>query len=479
MQGLNGKTGKSTERGISRRRFLGGATSAAAFTVLPRYVLGGTGYTAPSDKLNVAVIGTGGQGMVNIRALLELGDVQVTAVCDVAEQTDYSDFYFGGSGGREPARKLVDEYYAGREASKDYKKCGVYIDFRRMFEKEKGIDAVLVATPDHNHAITTMAAIENGKGVYCEKPLARTVYEARRITEASREAGVATQLGNQGHSDEGIRLTCEWIWDGAIGDVREVYAWTSVGGGAGCRSKMPSERPAVPAGMDWDLWLGPAKKRAYSPLYHPHGWRWWWVFGSDAIGDMGCHNMDPAFMALKLGSPETIEAYCDRVDEETTPQAAIYYYSFAERGGMPAVKVTWYSGGLMPRRPMELEEGRELTGKGNGILFVGDNGKIMCPGWSGNPRIIPESKMREYKLPPRTLPRSKGHHRDWVDGCKGGKPASSNFDYGGPLTEMMLLGTVALRSRGIIHWDGENMKATNCPQAEQYIRPEYHNGWTL
>lgn len=475
------KSTESKNTKISRRDFIGRAAAAtAAFTVVPRYVLGGSGYTAPSEKLNIAVIGTGGQGKHNIRALLQHADVQVMAICDVTEEADYSRFYYGGTAGRGPVKELVDKHYAGQKSTARYKPCACYIDFRRMLEKERSIDAVLVATPDHIHAIAVMAAIKNGKHVYCEKPLTHSIYEARKITEAARQAGVATQMGNQGHSGEGIRLTCEWIWDGAIGDVREVHSWSGTGvDWAGYRIARPREIPPVPAGLNWNLWLGPASKRPYHPAYTPYNWRGWWDFGTGAIGDMACHNMDPAFWALKLGHPTSVEASSTGINPETTPFASIVYYQFPARENMPPVKVTWYGGGIMPPRPEELEPGRELTGGSNGILFVGDKGKIMCAGWGGNPRLIPETKMRAYKLPPRTIHRSKGHHRDWINACKGGKPASSNFDYAGPMTEVILLGNVALRTGKKLLWDGPNMKATNVPQADKYIRPEYHNGWTL
>jgi len=471
----------SKDTRVSRRDFLSdAAATTAAFTIIPRYVLGGTGYTAPSEKLNIAIIGTGGQGIHNIKGLLEHSDVQVMAVCDVNEQDDYSRFYYGGTAGRKPALELVENHYAGKKSTAEYKRCACYIDFRKMLEKEKGIDAVLVATPDHIHAIATMAAIKSGKHVYCEKPLTHSIYEARKITEAAHEAGVATQMGNQGHSDEGIRLTCEWIWDGAIGEVREVHSWSRTGvDWGGYRTERPKETPPVPSGLDWDLWLGPAPKRPYHPAYAPYNWRGWWDFGTGAIGDMACHNMDPAFWALKLGHPISVEANSTGVNPETTPLASLVYYQFPAREGMPPVKVSWYGGGIMPPRPDELEPGRELVGSGNGILFVGDKGKIMCAGWGGSPRLIPETKMKAYKLPPKTLARSKGHHRDWIDACKGGEAASSNFDYAGPMTEDILLGNVALRTGEKLFWDGPNMKATNVPQADAYIRPEYHNGWTL
>ncbi|MGB2864400.1 MAG: Gfo/Idh/MocA family oxidoreductase [Sedimentisphaerales bacterium] len=472
---------KSKNAKISRRQFIGSAAATtAAFTVVPRYVLGGSGNTPPSEKLNIAIIGTGGQGTQNIKGLLGHADVQIIAICDVNEQSDYSRFYYGGVAGRKPARELIEKHYTDQKSTGSYKGCASYVDFRRMFEEEKGIDAVLVATPDHIHATASMAAIKNGKHVYCEKPLTHSIHEARKITEAARQAKVATQMGNQGHSGEGIRLTVEWIQDGAIGDVREVHSWSHTGAGWADNFKArPKETPPVPSGLDWDLWLGPTARRPYHPAYAPYNWRGWWDFGTGANGDMACHNMDPAFWALELGHPINVEASSSGINPETTPSTSTIHYQFGARKNMPPVKMTWYGGGLMPPRPEELEPGRELTGGGNGILFVGDKGKIMCPGWGGNPRIIPETRMKAYKRPPKTLARSKGHHRDWIDACKGGKPASSNFDYAGPMTEVVLLGNVALRAGKKLAWDGLNMKATNAPEADRYIRPDYHNNWTL
>jgi len=475
------KTDKSKTTRISRRDFIGGAVAAStAFTVVPRHVLGRSGHTPPSEMVNIAIIGTGGQGLHNMRALLGQADARIIAICDVNEESDYSRFYYRGTAGRGPALKLVEKRYADRKAAGQYKGCACYIDFRKMFEKEKAVDAVLVATPDHVHAIAAMAAIKNGKHVYCEKPLTHSVYEARKITEAARQAKVATQMGNHGHSGEGIRLTVEWIRDGAIGDIREVHSWSHTGGGwAEGRTDRPKEKPPVPAGLDWDLWIGPAKHRPYHIAYAPYNWRGWWDFGTGAHGDMACHNIDPAFWALELGHPLSVEASSSGINSETTPVASIIHWKFAARRNMPPVRVTWYGGGLMPPRPEELEPGRQWTRNGNGILFVGDKGKIMCPGWGGNPRIIPETKMKAYKRPAKTLARSNGHHRDWLDACKGGKPASSNFDYAGHMTEVILLGNVALRTGKKLTWDGPNMKATNAPEADKYIRPEYHNGWKL
>ena len=464
---------------LSRRGFLQTAGMAAtAFTIVPRRVLGGPGYTAPSDSLNVAIIGAGGQGIQNLRELLEQPDVRIPAVCDVAETVDYSRFYYGGLGGRLPAIEIAERRQAEKNSGGGAFRCAGYSDFRRMFEQEKTLDAVLVATPDHIHAVAVMAAIRSGKHVYCEKPLAHSVWEIRRITEEAAAAGVATQMGNQGHSGEGIRLTVEWLRAGAIGPVREVHSWSTGDEAPSCRTGRPLDTPPVPQGMDWNLWIGPAPYRPYHPVYAPFTWRDWWDFGTDIIGDMGCHNMDPAFWALDLGAPKSVHARIVPADHEMTPYASTVHYEFSGRGDRPPVRMTWYSM-LMPPRPEELESGRDLTGDGNGILFIGDKGKIMCGGWGGSPRLIPESRMKTFERPPKTLARSNGHHRDWIDACKGGPPASSNFQVTGPMAETVLLGAAAIRSKKYLEWDSANMKVTNCSDADRFIRHEYQNGWTL
>jgi predicted dehydrogenase len=469
---------KSEGNMISRRGFLTRAAgTAVGFTILPRYVLGGSGFTSPSEKLNIAVIGAGNQGTNNLKGLLQFSDVQIIAICDVAEQAA-----FAGRAviGRNPALRIVENQYADKEQTKNYAKCAGFVDFREMFDKQKGIDAVLIATPDHNHAIATMWAIKNKKHVYCEKPLTHNIYEARKITETAREAGIVTQMGNQGHSGEGIRLTVEWIRDGVIGDIREVHSWSHNLGRFDDNTTRPKEQPPVPQGLNWDLWLGPKPNRPFHPAYHPGLWRGWWDFGNSTIGDMACHNMDPAFWALDLGHPESVEASSTEFNDETAPLGAIYYYQFGARGKMPPVRVIWYSGGVLPPKPEELEEQRNLTGGGNGILFIGDKGKIMCDGWGGTPQIVPHSKMKEYKQPQKTIPRVGGDHlRNWIDSCKKGTKACSDFSYSGPMTEAVLLGNVALRTGKKIYWDAQNMTATNAPQAQQFINPAYENGWTL
>jgi predicted dehydrogenase len=466
-------------KGTSRRDFLQRTGAGAlAFSIVPRYVLGGNGYRAPSDKLNVAMIGAGGQGMQNLRNLLQEEDVQIIALADTTEWGDYSASYHRVPGGRQPGIEAVKKRYESDPATADYPACGVYVDFRHMLDKEKQIDAVVVSTPDHTHAVAGLAAIHRGKHVYMEKPVARTIYEVRKLTEAARAEGVATQMGHQGHGGEGIRLTREWIQDGAIGPVREVHVWSDGGANRSAYLDSPSGDHAIPKGLDWQLWLGPVKSRPYHPHYTPLGWRQFWDFGTGRLGDMACHNMDPAFFALDLGYPEWVQARCVWGNREKRPFAATVFYQFPARGERPPVKMTWYES-LMPPRPDDLEPGRELTGDGNGILFVGDKGKIMAPGWAGTPRIIPESKMKEYRLPPKTLPRVGGIYRDWINACKNGGRASSDFGYSGPLTEVVLMGVIAMRTGEKLCFDGPNMKVTNSDEADRLVRPEYHNGWTL
>ena len=469
----NGKNMKKSAGKLSRRTFLG--AGATAFTIAPRAVLAQSKDLAPSQKVNLAFIGLGGQGMGNLENFLDSKDTEVVALCDVERGSD--------DGGRRRGRGLkgalglVEEKYASRIKSGTYKGCSTYVDFKEMLDKETSIDAVVVSTPDHTHAVACMAAINKGKHVFCEKPLAHSIYEVRTVTEAARKAGVATQMGNQGHSGEGIRLTVEWIRAGAIGPVHEVHGWTMDGGLSWTdMTERPSETPAPPETLDWDRWIGPAADRPYHPAYAPYNWRGWWDFGSGGIGDMACHNLDPAFWALDLGHPTTIEASSSKLSDETVPAAATYHYEFPARGDMPPLRLSWYDGGVLPPRPKGMGD-RELGF--DGIYFVGEEGVIKCGGWGGTPRIIPESKMKSFKRPKKTIPRTPGHHQDWIDACKKGGKSSADFDYSGPLTEMVLLGNVALRSGERLHWDGEKMKATNTSEAEKYIHPEFRKGWEI
>jgi len=444
----------TTNKRFSRRKFLGGAASTvAAFTIVPRHVLGGPGHTPPSEKLNIAGVGAGGRGAGDIGGC---SSENIVALCDVDE----------------------------KQAAKTYEKfpnAKRFKDFRRMLEKmEKQIDAVIVATPDHVHAPAAMMAIKMKKHVYVEKPLTHSVYETRMLTEAARKYGVATQMGNQGHSGEGTRLICEWIWDGAIGQVREVHAWTDRPGGRWPQGvDRPEEVETVPATLDWDLWLGPAPWRPYNSIYVPFKWRGWWDFGTGALGDMGCHIIDPAFWALKLAAPTSVEAISTPVNDETAPVVSKVDYEFPARGDMPPVKLSWYDGELRPTNPQVLEAGRRMGSRNGGTLFVGDKGMLMCGCYGKSPRLIPETKMKEYKRPEKTIARVKEHHQDWLQACKGGTPACSNFDYSGPLAETVLLGNVAIRAGRKIYWDSKNLRVTNIGEANKYIRRDYREGYTL
>ena len=445
--------------GISRRRFMGTmAGSAAAFTIVPSHVLG---KNPPSSKLNIAAIASGGRARANLNGTKS---ENIVALCDVDERRAASSF-------------------------KEFPNARRYKDFRVMLDDmDKSIDAVLVSTPDHCHAVAAMRAIKMGKHVYCEKPLAHTIHEVRQITEAARKHGVQTQMGNQGHSSEQIRMMCEWINDGAIGKVRQVYAWSSrPSGGAAFAVNMarPKDTPPVPSELDWDLWLGPVQYRPYHPDYLPFKWRGWVHFGTGALGDMGCHILDPVFWALKLGEVDKIEVeattthFVPEIMNETYPVASIVRFKFPARGSMPAVELHWSDGRLRPPRPHDMEIERKIGGEG--ALLIGENGNIMhdSHGASGL-RIVPETKMKAYDLPDKTLPRSQGHHQDWILACKGGKPSSANFNYGGPLTEMALLGVLAIRNQNRkLIWDVKNMRITNDAEADKFVNPPYRDGWTL
>ena len=447
------KTPEQQGRKMSRRDFVvSTAAAAAAFTIVPRHVLGGPGYTPPSDKLNIAGIGVGGMGGNNVR---DCESENIYALCD------------------------VDRKHAA-ETFKKYPKAKKYTDYRKMLEKEKNIDAVIVATPDHTHAVIAMMAMRMGKHAFVQKPLTNTIYEARMLAETARKHKVATQMGNQGHAGEGNRLICEWVADGAIGPVREVHCWTDRPGGRWPQGVgRPEGTPRVPRTLNWDLWLGPALYRPYHPDYVPFQWRGWWDFGTGSLGDMGCHIMDTPVWALNLSHPTSVEAISTPVNSETAPISSVITLRFPARGDMPPVKMTWCDGGLMPPRPDELEEGRRMGDSGGGVLLVGDKGTIMCGTYGRNPRLIPETKMEAYEKPPKTIPRSPGIHEGWIEACKGGQPASSNFDVSGPLTEIVLLGNLALRTGRRLEWDGPNMKVINFPEANKYVHREYREGWSL
>ncbi len=453
---------------ITRRRFLAGSTKTVSALALAPALLaraeeaGDRRRLSPNDKLNIAFIGVTGRGGDNINDITGAEEVNVVALCDVNETN------LNGAGLKFPAAKR-------------------YRDYRKLLESEKSLDAVVISIPDHNHAPASMMALKLGKHVYCEKPLTRTVKEARALTLASREAKVATQMGNQGMAFEGNRFINEWLADGCIGPVREVHVWSDrpthrgkLPGWWPQGIERPTDTPPVPATLDWDLWLGPAPLRPYHPAYVPFKWRGWWDFGSGGLGDMGIHNIAPVFSALRLGAPSSLDASSTPVFPESVPLANVVHFEFPARGELPAVKLHWYDGGIMPPRPEELDDDRELK-REDGIIFVGDKGKMLVEGWGGEkPRLIPESRNKDYERPPKTLPRSVGHHKEWLLACRTGSPTRSNFDFAGPLTEAVLLGMVCVRNGGDkLYWDSANLKVTNDPDANRYLHYEYRKGWEL
>ncbi|OGD18692.1 MAG: hypothetical protein A2W03_08870 [Candidatus Aminicenantes bacterium RBG_16_63_16] len=449
-----------SDRKINRRDFLKTAAAVSAapavLSIVPRHVLG-LGQTPPSDKLNVAGIGIGGKGADDLH---ELETENIVALCD------------------------VDPNYAAETIAK-YPTAKFYTDYRVMLEKQKDIDAVVIATPDHTHAVITLAAMQLGQHVYTQKPLTHSVFEARALARAAAESKVTTQMGIQGHSGEGMRLISEWIQAGLIGEVTEVDAWCDLSyypwGHAYWSTKWgerPSDTPPLPTGMDWDLWIGPAPMRPYHPAYHPLVWRCWWDFGVGMMGDRGVHTLDPVYYALELGAPASIEATVCGTSPETHPLANIVTYRFPARGDKPPVKLTWYDG-LRAPRPEELEDGRNMPAEG-GSIFKGTKGKIMAGIYGETPRIIPERVMQEAVRPPQTIPRVQGsHEQDWARACKAGAKAGAKFEYSGPLTEVCLLGNVAKRLDARIYWDAANMAVTNNPAAEPLIRRLYREGWSL
>lgn len=439
---------------VTRRRFIQGSTAAlGGVMILPGSVLGRTGIFGANDKLNVACIGAGGRGNAAVNAM---GGENIVALVDVSEKMA------AGSRKKHPNAKF-------------------YKDVRKMFdEMADGIDAITVSTPDHMHFPAAMLGIMHGKHVFCEKPLTHTVAEARQLRLAAAKAGVATQMGNQGHANNGTRLMREWVQAGAIGKVREVHHWTNrpIWPQGIDRPDHSKGAPAVPEDLDWDLWLGPAPQRPYDPAYAPFKWRGWWDFGTGALGDMGCHIMDAAYWALDLGHPTSVEASSTHVNAESAPKSSVVTYEFPARGNMPPLKVVWYDGGLKPPAPAALEASRSL--KGNGTVIVGEDGCIMADTYANSVQIVPEEKYKAWRetKPEQTIPRIEGgHFAEWIRACKGGPKAGSNFEYSGPMTEYVLLGNLAIRSGRRLDWDGESMRVTNFEPANQYVRKSYREGW--
>jgi predicted dehydrogenase len=358
-----------------------------------------------------------------------------------------------------------------------------------LHEMESKIDAVIVGTPDHHHFPASMAAIRLGKHVYCEKPLTHSVWEARELTKAARQAGVATQMGNQAQASEQTRIVQEFVMDNAVGPIREAHIWTDRPS-RGLFDEYwpqgvtrPTDEPNIPETLDWDLWLGPAPQRTYHSAYLPTKWRGWWDFGTGALGDIACHYFDPVFRALKLAAPVSVEASSTRVNTETYPLGSMITFHFPSRETMPALKLVWYDGGLRPPRPAVIKQD-DVMGT-NGLMLVGDDNAVLMSDWNSW-RIYPDERARQYGAPPKRLSRSVGHHQEWIDACKGGPAAGSNFDWAGPMTETILLGNVALRSqlredltKTKLEWNASELAFTNHSSANQFLKREYREGWNI
>jgi predicted dehydrogenase len=494
---------------ISRREF----AAASAFLLVPRHVLGRKGYTPPSDRINLACVGMGRQGQAVMMSLLPRPDVQVVAVCDCNEMSkNYAEYSpnallvaarrllgpgyekWGedlaspgtvklthtfstslGMGGREPARRLVEAYYGKRQTSGSYRGCAAYKDYREMLDKEKDIDAVYVATPDHWHAPISIAAMRRRKHVLCQKPMTHSVAEARRMAVVAKEMKVATSVTVNNPTSEASQLISRWLADGAIGRVQEIHNWSS-------RPYWPQgvERPVeqmpVPSGLDWDFWLGPASARPYHKIYSPFSWRGWYDFGCGSFGDMGCYSFAGLFKILDLTPPVAVEASASEVHDETYPLASLVHLDFPARGKRNALRLSWYDGGLMPPRPAGLKDQDKALFRpgGEGVMYVGNKG-ILLAGFNGNnPRLYPESK--KYVAPQR---QSRGEQRDnaieeWITACKGGPEPLASFVRQSPVTEALLLGCLAQRLVGErLEWDSAALRVTNSQKASALIDPPY------
>jgi predicted dehydrogenase len=441
---------------LDRRSFLASAGAGAATLALLPPSAGAADtpvrrgkLIAPGRKLNIACIGCGGKGVSDIAGV---STENIVALCDVDSVQAKQVF------GRYPA---VPKYQ----------------DYRKMLrELDEKIDAVTISTPDHTHHAAGMLAISMGKHVFIQKPLARTIGETRELLLAARRHGVVTQMGNQGHAGEGVRLAREWVRAGLIGTVREVHVWTrkmELGPYKSSRKDRPAPGETPPATLEWNLWNGTAPSRPYSVEYVPRRWRNWWDFGCGALGDIGCHTMDAPFYALDLGAPATVQADCAPFNEETFPDWSVITYEFAARGERPAVRLVWHDGGKLPPRPPGLEEGRTFEER-YGYYLVGDGGVIYDPSEKcSSPRLLPEARMRAATFPAKTIPRVPGGDpfQEWINACKGGPAPGSGFEYAAPLSEMVLLGNVALRARGRkLRWDAERMRLPDAPELEPFLR---------
>ena len=506
--------------GLSRRKFIqAGGAAAAAFTIVPRHVLGGQGFVAPSEKITVGYIGCGTQGIRELLRMLTMPEVQIVAVCDpVKDGHDYVDWSVDGlrasigsalgkpdwrrgapgiPGGRDVAKEIIETSYANQRTSDKFKGCASYADFRDLLEKEKDVNAVKIMTPDHLHATIAIAAMKKGKHVLLHKPIANRLQEARWVIETARKTKVATHFlpANDGAQ---IRAIKAWIDDGAIGTLREVHNWSN-------RPMwpqypiIPTDTPPIPEGFDWSLWLGPSLARPYHPNYTHAVFRGWYEFGGGSLADMGHYSLWPVFTQFNLDAPFSVESRPSHAailrgnvavtlkNDYSFPAACTIRFKFAAKGERPPMDIFWYDGSMKPPTPEELEADNKELGP-EGMMFVGNSGKILAGFRGENPQIIPEKKMREYRTAknlPEAAPRQRGQGQDrgdaaWVAAFKGSKPTYGDFLLGGPISDAFNLGAVSLRLGGRrLLFDAGSMKVTNVPEANKHLGREYRTGWEL
>jgi predicted dehydrogenase len=434
-------------RTCSRRDFLA-TTGAAAATFACFSELPAAQSNSPNEKLNIGVIGVGGRARANINGVRS---ENIVALCDIDEN------------------RLA-------QAKEDFPKAQTFVDWRKLLD-EKSIDAIVLSTPDHTHAVAGVAAMKSGRHLYCEKPLAHSIQEGRVMARTAEETGVATQLGNQNHATDRLRKVVELLRAGGLGGLKEVVCWSSKSDSRFSPGDRPTETAPVPDHVHWDLWLGPAPERPYHPTaYHPFNWRGWWDFGEGNFGDMACHIMDTPFWGLDLDYPETVEVEGPPVHPESAPPWLIARYRFPARNGRPPVKLTWYDGSKSP--PRHLFEGIELPSQG--CMIVAEKGNLLFPHSRGETQLFVGTEPVSLEFPEPTLPRPESHYAEWIEACKTGSPTFSNFEYGAKLSEVALVGIVAYRTgTKKLEWDGPAMQARNSPDAEPLIRPEFRQGWTI
>ncbi|WP_072998829.1 Gfo/Idh/MocA family protein [Mariniphaga anaerophila] len=472
-------TSKEKEKtNTTRRKFIKAATVAGAgFMILPRCTIGGKGFVPPSDKINIGLIGAGDIASHHLNEVFRCDDVQIISIADPARNWDGNHLNKKGLG-RAPRKKTIEEHYSKK--TPNYR-ITEHEDFQEMLEQDKSIDAVICASPDNTHAYISIISMRAGRHVYCQKPLAHNIWEARKIREVAMKTGLATQMGNQLHASDGIRQTVEYLRAGVIGPVHEAYSWVPATRYQKWLTGYPAEAMKVPKGVNWDLWIGPSVFRPYNRVYSPFTWRDFWDYGNGSLGDFGCHDMDAATWAFNLDVPESVQVFPagNRGSGEVVPYGEIGYFHFAGNENRPPLKLTWMSGGLLPELPPEIPQNLKLNSRG--AMFIGEKGVILTNGNAASaPEIFPESLRDSFTAPEPCFPRSAEQHREWFDAIKGGEMPLSNFEYASKLTEITLLGVLSLRLGGEkIYWDKENMKAVGLPDADPIIREPVRAGWEM